>query len=224
MKKRLLSTILSAALIAGLFIVPASAKTTESAKAENVFFYAKNAEGKNVLMKVIPLGDLKEISHGQANGTNYYISSTDNYPTTQYCEARGVTVPELVNYVKSVTTVQSADKLGFSGNDTLRLMATDSYGQYNRSWTYNELYGVKRYYFEGLFNSWNTGWEIAGEDNSKFGVSLDEYNKKYKDGDKYYEDKRAVFEGGVVTVPILATESFSGRTTTDALNASTEIG
>jgi hypothetical protein len=224
LKKRLLSTILSVALIAGLLIVPAFAKTTESAKAEKVFFYAKNSEGKNVLLKVIPLDDLKKISHGQAIGANYYISSTDNYPTTQYCEARGVTVPELVDYVKSVTTVQGADKLGFSGNDTLRLMATDSYGNYNRSWTYNELYGVKRYYFEGLFNSWNTGWEIAGEDNSKFGVSLDEYNEKYKDGDKYYTDKRAVFDGGIVTVPILATESFSGRTTTDTLVASTEIG
>ncbi|MDR0819328.1 MAG: hypothetical protein LBN43_07135, partial [Oscillospiraceae bacterium] len=233
MKKRLLSTILIAALLFGVTL-PVSAKTTESAKAENVFFYAKNAEGKNVLLKVIPLDDLKAISHGQADGANYYISSTDNYPTTQYCEARGVTVPEFVNYVKSVTAVQGADKLGFSGNDTLRLMATDSYGNYNRSWTYNELYGVKRYYFEGLFNAWNTGWELlnsfraspqeAGEDISKFGVTLDEYNEKYKDTDKYYADKRAVFDGGVVTIPILATESFSGRTTTDSLVASTEIG
>jgi hypothetical protein len=215
--------IIAAALVFALFVT-ASAKTLESAKAENVFFYAADADGKSVLLKVIPLADLKAISHGQTDGKNYYISSTDNYPTTQYCEARGVTIPELVDFVKSKTTVAGADKLGFAGNDTIRLMATDSYGNYNRSWKYNELYGVTRYYFEGLFNSWKVAWEIAGDDNSKFGLSLEDYNAKYKDTDPNYDAKRKVFDGGVVIVPILATESFSGRTTSDTLVASTEIG
>jgi hypothetical protein len=103
-------------------------------------------------------------------------------------------------------------------------MATDSYGNYNRSWTYSELYGVTRYYFEGLFNSWKVTWEIAGDDNSKFGLSLADYNAKYKDTDPNYDAKRKVFDSGVVTVPILATESFSGRTTSDTLVQSTEIG
>ena len=214
------------------FITVALAKTTESAKAENVFVYAKNADGKNVLLKVIPLADLKKISHGQLTngltgtdtGKNYYISSTDNYPTTQYCEARGITVPELVNYVKSVTTVANAAALDFKDSDKIRLMATDSYGMYNRVWTYDELYGVKRYYFEGLMNSWSTAWEISSEDDAKFGMSLEDYNAKYAATDPNYADKRAVFGGGVLTVPILATESFSGRTTSDTLVASTEIG
>jgi hypothetical protein len=221
--KRLLALILAAALVLAL-CVTASAKTLESAKAENIFFYATDANGKSVLLKVISLADLKAIAHGQADGRNYYISSTDNYPTTQYCEARGVTIPELVDFVKSKTTVVGADKLGFAGNDTIRLMATDSYGNYNRSWTYSELYSVKRYYFEGLFNSWKVAWEIAGDDNSKFGLSLEDYNEKYKDTDPNYDAKREVFDSGVVTVPILATESFSGRTTSDTLVQSTEIG
>lgn len=220
----------------GLFgTIHAQAKTISSAKGENIFFYAENAAGKSVLLKVIPLSDLKTLAHGQLTngltgtdtGKNYYISTTDNYPTTQYCEARGITVPELVDYVKKVTTVSGASGLSFSGSDAIDLMATDSYGSYSRSWTYDQLYGVNRYYFEGLYDAatgWKTAWEIAGEDNSKFGIDLDTYNLKYKDTDPYYADKRSVFNAGILTVPILATESLSGRTTSAALNASTELG
>ena len=226
MKKRLAGYLLMLALLCTL-PMSASAKTISSARADNVFFYAADAAGKSVLLKVLPLSELEKLSHGRADGRNYEISSTDNYPTTQYCEARGFTVGELVDYVKSVTTVTGAAVLSFSGGDTLRLMATDSYGNYSRSWTYDQLYGVKRYYFEGLYNpsqGWNTGWEIAGEDSSKHGVTLDEYNASYKNSDPYYAEKRAVFAGGVETVPVLATQSYSGRTTSAALTASTEPG
>jgi hypothetical protein len=224
--KKFISVTLALVLIFSLRIA-APAKTLQSAKGENIFFYASDADGRAVLLKVVRLEDLKMLSHGQPDGKNYYISSTDNYPTTQYCEARGITLPELVEYVKGVTSVRNAGKITFSGGDVIRLMATDSYGSYNRNWTYDELYSVPRYYFEGLFDpaaGWNTGWEIAGEEDSKFGLTLDEYNAKYKDSDPYYGDKRAVFAGGVRTEPILATESFSGRTTSAALVASTEIG
>ncbi|MDR0445461.1 MAG: metallophosphoesterase [Oscillospiraceae bacterium] len=224
--KRFLSILLALALLSAVPLIAtrADAKTLQSAKGENIFFYAARADGKPVLLKILSLDELKAISHGQANGTNYYVSSTDNYPTTQYCEARGVTVPELVEYVGRVSDVRGADKIRFEGGDTIKLMATDSYGNYNRSWTYDELYGKPRYYFEGLFDSWQTAWELGGEDNSKFGLSLEEYNAKYRESDPYYDIKREVFSGGTSTVPILATESFSGRTTTDALVASTEIG
>jgi hypothetical protein len=227
----LIITVLTVALTAA----PASAKTLESAKGENIFFYATDSAGAAVLLKIVTLDELKAFSHGQLSGLtggvdggeNYYISSTDNYPTTQYCEARGITVPELVDYVKSVTSVRGSSSVGFSGADTIRLMATDSYGNYNRSWTFDELYGAERYYFEGLFDErtgWKTAWEVAGEDDSKFGLSLSDYNAKYKENDPYYAEKRAVFAGGKRTVPVLATESFSGRTTSSTLVASTEIG
>ena len=223
------------ALAAELTGLTAHAKTMSSAKAEKVFFYTANSEGKSVLLKVIPIDDLKAISHGQLSdvtkgtdtGKNYYISTTDNYPTTQYCEARGITIPELVDYVKNITTVKGASGISFNGSSVLRMMATDSYGNYSRSWTYDQLYGVSRYYFEGLYDGetgWNTGWEIAGEDISKFGISLDEYNSTYKGSDPYYQAKRSVFDGGEKTVAILATESLSGRTTARTLEASTEIG
>lgn len=160
--KRTAALLLALFLTLSICVPPATAKTISSAKAEHVFFYAKNAEGKSVLLKGMRLSELKTLAHGQKNGKNYYISATDNYPTTQYCEGKGFTVEELLAYVKKKTTVQGADKLGFSGSDAMYFMATDGYGNYSRSWTYDELYGVKRYYFEGLYDSWSTGWEVGG--------------------------------------------------------------
>ena len=224
--KRLHSALLIIAIALALLsaLLPATtAKTLESARAENIFLYAVNDEGKDVLIKIMSLDDLKAISHGQPDGRNFFISTTDNYPTTQYCEARGITVPGLVEYARGVTTVTGASLLRFSGSDVIRLMATDSFGHYNRSWTYDELYGVSRYYFEGLYDresGWNEGWEVDGGDGP--GRTIDEYNDQFKDADRYYENKRAVFAAGIESVPILATESFSGRTTTDPLIASTE--
>lgn len=209
----------------------ASAKTQESSRAENVFFYVKNDQGKSVLVDILSMDELKKLSHGQnsADGSekNYYISTTDNYPTTQYCEARGFTIPELIEHIKVSSSVSGADKIHYAGNDIIKFMATDSYGNYNHSWTYNQLYGVKRYYFEGLYDQqigWKSGWETAGDDNSKYGISLDEYNAEYKDSDPYYEEKREVFEGGTESETILACESYAGRTTMENLVASSEIG
>ena len=139
-----MTLLLTAAFALSMLCGTASAKTVSSEKAENIFFYASTGDGKAVLLKVLTLDELKEISHGQPNGENYYVSSTDNYPTTQYLEARGFTVPELVDYVRSASDVAGAGGLMFAGEDTLHLMATDGYGNYSRNWSYNELYGVKR--------------------------------------------------------------------------------
>ncbi len=237
--KKLTVLVLTAALaVTSAGLIPelgltAEAKTQDSTKAQNIFFYVKNDEGKSVLMKVMSLDELKKLSHGQLSadgaetGQNYYMSSTDNYPTTQYCEARGFTIPELVEYVKNGSSVPGASAITYQGDDLIRFMATDSYGNYMHSWTYNDLYGVDRYYFEGLYdasNGWNTGWEISGEENSKYGLSLEEYHSTYRAGDSYYDAKRKVFDTGKKTDAILAVESYSGRTTTETLSASTEIG
>jgi hypothetical protein len=226
-KHRIVPLLLTLVLLLQVAMVPAAAKTITSAKGDTIFFYATDTNGASVLLKVLSLAELKTLSHGQNDTENYYISTTDNYPTTQYCEARGFTIPELVQYVQSVTTVSGAKNLTYTGDDTMRFMATDSYGNYTRSWTYDELYGVKRYYFEGLYDTttgWNTGWEVAGDDNSKYGITLDTYNTTYRDTDPYYDQKRAVFDSGVETTVILATESYSGRTTSDTLVSSTEPG
>jgi hypothetical protein len=56
------------------------AKTIASARANTVFFYAINASGKSMLLKVPPLSDLKKLSHGQLDGNDYSIFTTVNYP------------------------------------------------------------------------------------------------------------------------------------------------
>jgi hypothetical protein len=229
--KRTVSVITAAALAFMLampvFPPEAEAKTVSSEKAQNIFIYGEDADGKDVLMGTWTLDDLKKIEHGQEDGRDYYYSSTDNYPTTQYCEARGFTIPELVSYVAENSTVAGASGFKFKSGDTIYLMATDSYGNYTRNWTYDALYEQTRFYFSGLYDAdtgWNSSWEVAGEDNSKYGIDLDTYNSQYRDSDPNYADKRSVFASGVEMPVILATESYSGRTTSEALNASTEPG
>lgn len=225
--KRKIAAVLTFAVLLAGFAAPAAAKTASSEKADNVFFYAENAEGKSVLLKVMTLEELKKLAHGQADGNNYWFSGTDNYPAAQYCEGRGFTVNELVEYVKSKSSVNGVESIRFSGKDALKLMATDSYGNYSRSYTCEDLYGVKRYYFEGLYDEkkgWNTGWEAGGGDGSKYGLTLEEYNSVYKNNDPYYANKRSVFQNGLEMPVILAAESYSGRTAGQTLISSTEPG
>lgn len=219
--KSILSAVLVFAMAFGVIalgLTPvAEAKTSESAQAENIFFYVTNSEGKNVLLQVMSLSELETISHGQLSdlmsgtdiGTNYYFSCTDNLPTTVYTEARGITLPELVAYVKNHSTVPGVQAISYTGSDKLYFMATDSNGSYNKNWTFDQLYGGTNYYFPGLFTSWSDGWEIS---DSTYGptdsnpIPLDIYNTTYKDNDSYYDNKHMVFDNGQQTVPILATK------------------
>lgn len=224
--KKAVSIALSAAMLAACAVAPVSAKTQQSTKGDVLFFYAVDSNGKDVLVKTLSYDEMKAISHGQADGSSYMYSSTDNYPTTQYCEGKGFTIDELVKYVAETSDVSGADAMTFSGSDSMGFMATDSYGNYTRTWTADELDGEPRYYFEGMYGSsgWNSGWETGAEDDSKFGMSIEDYNAKYASTDTYYNQKKAVFNSGVKMPVILATESYSGRTTTETLVASTEPG
>ena len=204
-------------LAASGMIPAAEAKTSESAPAENIFFYVANREGKNVLLDVMSFSELDAKSHGQLSelmtgtdtGKNYYFSCTDNLPTTSYTEARGFTLPELIAYVKEHSPVAEAASISYAGSDRLYFMATDSSGAYNRNWAYDQLYGEDKYYFPALFTSWSSDWEIS---DGTYGptdadpIPLDIYNSTYKDGDTYYDAKRTVLANGQPTVPILATK------------------
>ena len=219
--------VLGALPMTGLTGLQSEAKTIASAKGENIFLYAEDTSGKPVLIDILKLEDLKKNAHGQDNGDNYYYSSTDNYPTTQYCEAKGVTIDELLASAAEDSEYAGAQDLHFRAGDAVSFMATDSYGNYTRTWSYEELCGPERYYFEKMYDpehGWKSSWEMAGEDTSKFGIDLETYNTKYKENDVNYADKKAVLENGVKMPVLLATESFSGRTTTETLVASTEAG
>ncbi len=219
--------------LGGIFLgtVPtAEAKTTDSARAENIFFYVTGSEGKNVLLDVMSYDELNAISHGQLSeglsgtdtGTNYYYSCTDNLPTTVYAEARGLTLPDLVAYVRNHSAVAGAEAIAYTGSDKLYFMATDSYGIYNKNWSYDQLYGQTVYYFPGLFNAWTDGWEISDSTYSPTDSSpipLEIYNASYQASDPYYQNKRDVFSGGRPAVTILATQLEIDR----AFNLSSEI-
>jgi|GEM_PF-1780173 len=214
----LLAFTLQAALSGG----EAAAKTITSAPAEQLFFYVTNDQGQDVLLKIVSLEALEELSHGQLSQVlsgedtevDYYYAYTDNLPATGYAEAAGFTLPELVEYIKGVSPAPGAATIAYSGGDIMSFMATDSQGSYMKSWSYNTLYGVTRYYFPGMLdtaNGWQRGWELT-EDIAKYGISLEEYNATYKNEDNYYQAKRNAFSTGTETAVILAVDSYAGRT------------
>jgi hypothetical protein len=220
--KRAVALLLSAALLP-LLGARGQAKTMESASVENVFFYATNSQGQQVLLRVMPLTQLSDMQHGQLSqitsgadtGTNYYVSYTDNFPATGYGEGKGFTVMELVDYIKRTSPVEGVENITFQGEDVICFMATDGGGNYARSYSYTQMYGEKRYYFEGLYDSqigWSADWEMPTSD-------LDVYQQVYADQDPYYADKRAVFQTGVETCAILAYESYDGRTSGTLVNS-----
>ncbi|MCD7948054.1 MAG: S-layer homology domain-containing protein [Oscillospiraceae bacterium] len=217
--KRISGLACSVLLVFSLFIVPSSAKTLESTSVETVFVYAINKEGKRVLLRAVPMSELNKLEHGQLTngmtgedtGLDYYYSYTDNFPATGYCEARGFTVPELLDYVQKTTSIADAQNVTYSGDDVLSIMATDGIGTYARRYTYNTLYGEKRYYFEGLYDQ-ATGWVQEWEKSAGNSGTMEAYNANYADTDPYYADKRTTFATGAETAAILATVSSSGRT------------
>ncbi|MDD2216504.1 MAG: hypothetical protein PHE41_08055, partial [Eubacteriales bacterium] len=217
--KRATSIMLVFMLIFSMFIVAdtekAFGKTLESAAAENVFFYVKNNDNKNVLLKVMTLEELTTnlVHNNPTTNENYYYSYTDNLPTTGYAEARGFTLMELLDYVKSKTAVTGTASITYTGNDTMRFMATDSFGRYSRNHKYCDLYGIDRYYFPELYNYWNSEkWE------TEYGSADNAYDTNPSDP-KYHENgKDTVFISGEKTDPILATTSESGRTISDLVN------
>ncbi len=147
-------------LVCCLVFVPRIAQaagTQESDTANNVFVYADDASGNQVLLKVIPLSTLKAMGHGQDGtaDTTYYGSFIDSMPTPTYCEGRGITIPELINYVTTQTSVANAASLTYQGSDKLYFYSCDAPGN-PVNYTYNALLGVDRYYFPLLYSNWDS--------------------------------------------------------------------
>ncbi|MDR3295578.1 MAG: dockerin type I domain-containing protein [Clostridiales Family XIII bacterium] len=214
---RLLSLILTALLLIGLSPLlpgstPAQAKTTESPKAETLFFYTENSNGEEVLLKALPFSELDALAHGNPDtGTNYYYSATDNLPIAVYTEAIGFTADELVNYVKTNSSVASG--INFSGADRLYMGATDGHGIYRDSLTYDDLYGEQGYYYPGLLHpttGWDLSWEITGSGYSPTSwpaMPLSTYEENHLSTDPTYAAKAAAAQGKTAMPAILAVYS-----------------
>lgn len=184
MKKRFLAMLLAVLLCMSLTGLNVSAAGTVSSDvAANVFVYADDVNGAQVLLKVIPMETLTAMSHGQDEKTNYYGSFLDNYPTPTYVEGVGVTLPELMEYVQEQTSVSGADALTWQGSDKFYFYASDGA---TKNYTASALFDTARYYFGGLYDNWDP------EETAVLNVD-------------------SVFAGGVPAVVYLATASSGGR-------------
>ncbi|HBC92286.1 MAG TPA: hypothetical protein DCZ10_05115 [Pelotomaculum sp.] len=218
--KRLSGLLMALLMVFGMaqFAMPeAQAKTLSAQPAENVFFYVKNSAGEKVLLRIMTIEELHEsLSHAQGlepgdkDGDHYFVSYTDNLPTTCYRQGVGFTLDELAEYVQGTMGAPNLAgvDLAFAGEDKMGFIPTDSPEYAGKQWTYNALYGVDRYYFEGLYDYWTAaGFE------TNIGYSDDNYYDDSAEATpKYFTaDKNAVFATGVPMKTVLMTESYSDR-------------
>ncbi len=159
-RKKILSLLLTAVMFLGLFALvspeqkAAAGGTEASDKANTVFFYAYDANGSEVLLKVIPLDTLAGMMHGPDGASSSYPASfIDAMPTPTYCEGKGVTVSELIDYVTEFSSVAGAGSLTYTGGDKLYFTCCDNA---SAGFTAAELLGTDRYYFPELYNNWNS--------------------------------------------------------------------
>ncbi|MGI6497421.1 MAG: hemoblobin-interacting domain-containing protein [Oscillospiraceae bacterium] len=159
-----------------------------------------------------PIDTLKELAHGYQSGVyegqNYYFSYTDNLPTYGYAEGKGITLPELIGYVKTHSTVTGANSITYSGDDVLGFMASDA-ATYSQAWKASDAFQT-RYYYPGIYDAadgWTTDWETnGGNPDANYTDDSAAANPVY-----FTDAKNAASETGVETPIVLAVESYAGR-------------
>jgi hypothetical protein len=152
--------------------VPAAAKTTPAGETVGtVLFYAENGDGEQILVSQIPVADMEsDMKAGKIDGTVHNYSLLDRFVTTLHQEAQGFTVPEFVAYARdksSVAELRGLD-LSFAGEDVIRFWEIDQTGfDELDTYSYDDLYGVKRYNFPLLYEYWDYAkqdyYDPAGE-------------------------------------------------------------
>lgn len=157
-KSRILMILLCAVLCMGMLFVSTDktyAKTDGSDAVSNVFFYAADRNGDDVLLSVMNLKEeLLSGQHGLGN-KNYSCLMLDKFPTTNYCEGKGYQFDELIQKAaEKAKGVEHAESLTFVGNDKIAMMTTDNqvFQEKNDNYSWNELYGVDRYFYPKLYD------------------------------------------------------------------------
>ncbi|MDR3295574.1 MAG: S-layer homology domain-containing protein [Clostridiales Family XIII bacterium] len=245
--KRAVCVLLAALLMFGIYPalsdgdVRAVDKTLDSEPLETLFFYAKNAEGADVLLAAIPAAELDTLTHGDTRpgreGKNYYFNASDNLPDIVYAEAQGFEIWELIDFVKEYAgehnpEITTTGGIAFSPGGTLHLMATDTPTAFVRAWTYEDLLGEPGYYAPETLKppifkppaaayaagGWHEGWETPG-----YSVwpplSFEIYNDSYGIDDPYYADKRYAEVNSTEMPVLLATRYMNGRRSDEPLNS-----
>lgn len=200
------------ALLLAIFMVcalapplKASAKTSQAQAASTIFFYVTNSSGEDILLKTADVSQLKTLEHGIDSETNYSLSYTDRLPSTCYAEAMGITLDELVGYMKENTIT---DQLTFQGSDQLCFMADDSGNTYTRTLTGEEASRVRKF-VPGLYEGWKTFGASRWQDASDEEVTA---------------WKKTAWNAGEEMPVILSVSSFSGRTGQEAGNSASSEG
>ena len=159
---RLISFMLAFSLTIGTFCLNGS--TTEAKGSlssgdcvKNVLVYVENSAGQQVLAAQLSVNDMVNYLNSNVTtcGAVHNYSVLDKYVTPVHQEAQGFTVPELMDYAESKSSLADLD-MTFSGSDSVGFWEIDDNGfDTADTYTYNSLYGVNRYNFPALYQQWN---------------------------------------------------------------------
>jgi hypothetical protein len=142
--------------------VYAKGSLAEGDTVKNVLVYVRDKDGNDVLLSRLKVADMVEYlnDHMDEIGKVHNYSILDRYVASVHQEAQGFTVPQLLGYAASKSPVESAASwgLGFSGSDSVSFWEIDGSGfDALDTYTYDKLYGVKRYNFPAMFANFTPG-------------------------------------------------------------------
>ena len=140
--------------------ITAQAKTRPNGQTVGTaLFYITNDKNEQILVSQLPVSDMeKDLQKGLIDNTVYNYSMLDRFVTTVHQECQGVTLPEFLRYAQDKSGNSGLKKLNltFEGKDEIRFWEMDQTGYDNLdTYTWEELYGVKRYNFPMLYEYWN---------------------------------------------------------------------
>ncbi|MDR2615490.1 MAG: S-layer homology domain-containing protein [Oscillospiraceae bacterium] len=155
--RKILALLLALAVFAAL---PVAAKTTPAGETVGtVLFYIANDAGEQILASQIPVSEMEaDMKAGKIDDAVHNYSLLDRFVTTLHQEAQGFTVPGFVSYARDKSSVEAIRRLdlSFAGEDVVRFWEIDQTGFDDMdTYTYNDLYGVKRYNFPLLYEYWD---------------------------------------------------------------------
>lgn len=151
--------ILSVSLLLSLGI-SAQAKTKPNGQTVGtVLLYMTNSGNEKILVSQLPVSELEsDLKEGLIDNTVYNYSMLDRFVTTVHQECQGLTLPEFLRYAQSKSGAAALRQvnLTFDGQDKVRFWEMDQNGYDDMdTYTWKELYGVKRYNFPMLYEYWN---------------------------------------------------------------------
>jgi len=165
---------------------------------KNILIYAKNSAGDEVLVSQLNVSDMLDYLNAnlETYGKVHNYSVLDSYVTPVHQEAQGFTVPELLDYAISQSTLENIDELGLSFNDEDAIAfweidgnAFDAVDTY----TWNVLYSVPRYNFPALYANWDYKKQVYADKDAIWNsreeeqalLSITAYSQRYIVSDLY---------------------------------------